>query len=207
MSERCGGRAGVPGIGGDAGMILNEKAVCSAMKRDVKDGGYVAFGMMHEGEHWIGINGYGGWLILAAKSSMPRKILALIVEHAGALPEVGQSWKLEKPKKGEIQRQDTLFTIVGGEAAELMDGEWHNELVRIPMTLEGYSLWQDRENLRVKLVSPELEDLAAWDGKAKFDGRWMAAEGLTSWCFITREPDNVTHEVWLKHLSQMSWVG
>ena len=188
-------------------MILNEKAVCSAMKQDVKDGGYVVFGMMHEDERWIGISGYGGWIVLAAQTVMPRKILALIVEHAGELPEAGQSWKLERPKKGEIQRQDTLFTIVGGEAAELMDGEWATDLAKIPMTLEGYSLWQDRENLRVKLVSPELEDLAVWGGKAKFNGHWMAAGGLTSWCFITREPDNMTHEVWLKHLSQMSWVG
>lgn len=188
-------------------MILNEKAVCAAMKRDVKDGGYVVFGMMHEDEQWIGISGYGGWMALAAQSTMPRKVLAQIVEHAGALPEVGQSWKLEKPKKGEIQRQDTLFTIVSGEAAELMDGEWASELDKIPMTLEEYSLRQDRENLRVKLVSPELEALAVWNGKAKFNGHWMAVGGLTSWCFIAREPDNVTHEVWLKHLSQMSWVG
>lgn len=188
-------------------MILVDSAVCAAMKRDVKNGGYVAFRMSHDGEEWIGISGCTGWMALATAEAMPRKILGLIVEHAGGLPGIGQSWKLEKPRKGEIQRQDTMFAIVADEAQELLEGTWTQKLARMPLTLDGYGLWQDLENLRVKLVSPELEDLAVWNGAAMFNGAWMAVGGLSSWCFITREPDNVTHETWLKHLSQMAWIG
>lgn len=45
-------------------MILVESAVCAAMKRDVKEAGYTAFGMWIVEEPWLGLKG-DDWIVLA----------------------------------------------------------------------------------------------------------------------------------------------
>ncbi len=74
------------------------------------------------------------------------------------------------------------------------------------MNLDGYGLWQDRENLAVRRVHPNLESLGAWNGRAAGAGAYLAKAGTMSWCFILREPNDGTHEVWLNHLGQMSLI-
>lgn len=208
MSERCGGCAGVPGMGGDAQMILVEGAVCAAMKRDVKAGGYLAFGLAREDERWLGLKG-NGWIALAEMGNVPRKVLGTLVEHAGGIPALGQSWTMQKPRKGDIQRQDTMFGMIEEEVRGLLDGDWSNarQLGRMPLTLDGMGLWQDRQDLSIRRVAPELEDLAEWNGKAYGSGAYLVKSGLFSWCFVLRQPEDGGHDVWLRHLEKMSWVG
>lgn len=189
-------------------MILVEGAVCAAMKRDVKAGGYLAFGMELEDEPWVGLKG-DGWIALAALENMPRKVLGLIVEHAGGIPGIGRSWSIQKPKKGDVQRQDVMFGMIEQEIRGLLELDWDKQarLARMNLTLDGYGLWQDRENLSILRLAPRLEDLAIWMGKAAGSGGYVCKAGFVSWCFVLKEPWAGEHEVWRKHLEKMSWVG
>lgn len=189
-------------------MILVEGAVCAAMKRDVKNDQYLVFGLQLEGRPWVGLKG-AGWFALAALENMPRKILGLIVEHAGGIPSAGTAWSIMKPKKGDVQRQDTMFSLVEQEITDLLDTDWDQaaKLGRTGMTLDGYGLWQDRENLSILRLAPRLEDLALWMGKAAGSGGYVCKAGFVSWCFVLKEPWAGEHEVWRKHLEKMSWVG
>ena len=93
---------------------------------------------------------------MAALESVPRKILGLIVEHAGGIPGVGTAWSVTKPKKSDVQRKDIMFSLVEQEAAELLEIDWDQaaKLGRMGMTLDGYGLWQNRENLSILRLDP-----------------------------------------------------
>ena len=114
-----------------------------------------------------------------------------------------------KPRKGDIQRQDTMFGMIEEEIRGLLDGDWSNarQLGRMPLTLDGMGLWQDRQDLSIRRVAPELEELAEWNGKAYGSGAYLVKSGLFSWCFVLRQPEDGCHDVWLRHLEKMSWVG
>lgn len=189
-------------------MILVEEAVRAAMKRDVKAGGYLAFALTLEDKQWLGLKG-NGWIILAEMGNVPRKVLGTLVEHAGGIPASGQSWMLMKPRKGDIQQQDTMFGMIEEEVRGLLDGDWNQarQLGRMPLTLDGMGLWQDRQDLSIRRVVPDLEDLAQWNGKAFGSGAYLVKSGLYSWCFVLRSPEDGGHDVWLRHLEKMSWVG
>lgn len=189
-------------------MILVESAVCAAMKRDVKESGYTAFGIQMEGEPWLGLKG-GDWIVLAELKNMPRKVLSQLVEHAGDIPRNRECWSIQKPKKGDVQRQDTMFSLVEQEISDLLDTDWDQtaKLGRTGMTLDGYGLWQNRENLSVLRLAPQMEAMAEWNGKASEDGGWVCKAGLVSWCFVLKTLWRGEHEVWRKHLEKMSWVG
>lgn len=188
-------------------MILNDTAVCTAMKAALKTGGYTALGMVLEDGAWIGVKG-SGWMVLAETGNMPRKILGLIVEHAGGIPRTGQAWWVAKPRKGDIQRQDVMIGVIEEEVKDLLDRKWADgSVARMPLTLDGYGLWQDKTDLSIKKVRPAVEELALWFGKDAYSGGWLAKAGQTSWCFVLKEPDDESHAVWMKHLSQMSWIG
>ena len=189
-------------------MILVEGPVCAAMKKDVKEAGYLAFGVDLEGEHWVGLKG-NGWIALAELENMPRKILGLIVEHAGGIPGIGKSWSIQKPKKGDVQRQDVMFGMIEQEVRGLLDTEWNQaaQVGRTGMTLDGYGLWQNRENLSILRLAPAMEALAEWNGTATEDGGYVCKAGFVSWCFVLKTPWRGEHEVWRKHLEKMSWVG
>lgn len=188
-------------------MILNDAAVCTAMKAALKNGGYTAFGMVLEDELWIGVKG-SGWMALAEAGNMPRKILGLIVEHAGGIPMPGQAWRLEKPRKSDIQRQDVMAGVAEEEVQDLLGRQWADGAVaRMPLTMDGCGLWQDKTDLSIRKLRPAMEELALWFGKAAYSGGWLAKAGLMSWCFVLKEPDDESHAVWMKHLSQMSWIG
>ena len=75
------------------------------------------------------------------------------------------------------------------------------------MTLDGYGLWQNRKNLLVLRLDPRMEAMAEWNGKASEDGGMVCTAGFVSWCFVMKTPWRGEHEVWRKHLEQMSWVG
>jgi hypothetical protein len=189
-------------------MILIEGGVCAAMKRDVKQAGYLVFDIQVEGEHWVGLKG-NGWIVMAELESMPRKILGLIVEHAGGIPGIGISWNIQKPKKGDVQRQDVMFGMIEREVTKMLEGgEGQNaQLGQMGMTMNGYGLWQNREDLSILRLAPEMEAMAEWNGRATGSGAYVCTAGFVSWCFVLKTPWRGEHEVWRKHLEKMSWVG
>ena len=189
-------------------MILQEGGVAAAIKWDLKKNQYLVFGFKLEGTHWVGLKGTG-WIVLAELEHMPRKILGLIVEHAGGIPGVGTAWSIMKPKKGDVQRQDTMFTLVEQEIRDMLEIDWDQaaQLGRTGMTLDGYGLWQSRENLSILRLDPRMEAMAEWNGKASEDGGYVCKAGFVSWCFVLKTPWRGEHEVWRKHLEKMSWVG
>ena len=95
------------------------------------------------------------------------------------------------------------------EISDLLDTDWDHaaQLGRTGMTLDGYGLWQNRENLSVLRLAPQMEAMAEWNGKASEDGGWVCKAGLVSWCFVLKTPWRGEHEVWRNHLEKMSWVG
>ena len=64
-------------------MIVNEKALVSAMKDSYKGGGYsVAFG---SGQVFVSGN---SWSVWCAEDELPRKVLGMIAEHLGKIDKI-----------------------------------------------------------------------------------------------------------------------
>ena len=63
-------------------MLISEKGLVRAIKRAYKNSGYV---VMNTGDA-VAIY-TENWFVLANRALLPRKVLATIVEHMGAIPE------------------------------------------------------------------------------------------------------------------------
>lgn len=77
-------------------MVINEKGLCAAMKAAYKkkSTGYkVAARISENGTEEIVLSA-PGWTAIITRENAPRKVMALIVEHVGDLPQAGQAFQV-----------------------------------------------------------------------------------------------------------------
>lgn len=187
-------------------MILVEKRVCQAMTSDYKEGGYTVVMYFSGNDAWLGISG-DGWAAVCERSNVPRKVLALIVEHAGDLPAAGQAWTLEK----DCEPQNTEFNVAVEEFERMMawlDDTEPERMNRTPLHLRAFRLWQNEKSGAIWKISPRLSAMA--DTAPEYTtaaGNRMCLRGSVSAVFVDREAVSRKGEGELiAHLEKMRWA-
>ncbi len=189
-------------------MIIREKGLCRAMKEDYKNSGYVAVGFLDEAdEKCIAVLGAAGeWTAqFYERNEEPRKVLALIVEHTGKLPETGEAWRVSK---GDTQTMlySTAMDVLNRVAnAVLEDGT--EEIKRTDLTWQGNEIWQRPADKGIAVMDPGHMDIVA----VPREGGKMVAGGIlfgdsTSSAFIMRNPIREENNLMIRCLEKVQWV-
>lgn len=128
-------------------MIINEKALIKAMNAAKKGGGYRCW---VDGRRTVIYTGF--WAVVSVR--LPRKVLGLLVEHMGTLPEDGDTWLIVKK---DVQKELTPF---GQDVIEALERENGTPMKLTPLTLNGYELWQKLDDGKILAFDPVLTALA-----------------------------------------------
>ena len=117
--------------------MINEKGLLRAMKNAYRSGGYEVAG--YGAENMLFINGYS-WCVVVPQKQMPRKVLALLVEHVGCIP-TGDAFRVHK--------NDGAQAIVLSMALQSKNGLYERLKTAFPvdirqtaMTWKGWRVWQ-----------------------------------------------------------------
>lgn len=186
-------------------MIVDEKGLIKAMKEAYTHGsGYSVAAEVDRGAIENIIIGTGWWTVVIEKKSLPRKVLGLIAEHVGDIPGPEEAYRV---MKGEPQ------TEIYGVATQLLrtvhEGDPPIKLVkRTALTMDGYQLWQRKEDLRMFLIAPELEDiLLTQKGTVRIVGDGvLMLDDMESRAYVAAQPQEPEKAEQLAHLSKVAWV-
>lgn len=184
-------------------MVINEKGLIRAMKEAYKGAGYKVAADDSGGIEEIMI-GYPGWVVVIEKKNIPRKVLGLIAEHVGAIPEPGQAYQVSKK-----QTQTEIFEASMQLLEGMNNGDKERRLAKpTRLVLGECHLWQREKDLRVVRIDPELESIINAHGRDvwMFDSDTLMVDGKASRVYINTfyHPDD---EELLKHLSKVAWVS
>jgi hypothetical protein len=162
--------------------VIGEKGLCAAMKAAWRAGGYEVVGY-GEG-NTLFINGYG-WCAAAPQKQMPRKVLALLVEHVGLIPE-GAAYRVQKNEGTQaivmdmaLQAKDAVARLLSEEDAEVIR--------ETAMTWKGRRVWQKAKNLTVLAYDGSLTNIGEGEPDA-FGNMLVWDEGGEMVC-VMPEPD------------------
>lgn len=117
-----------------------------------------------------------GWFVRCLWTKLPRKALAIIVEHMGMIPDDGEAMAIEK----DDQPQAVMAGIVSDDVAGWMGGEAASMASYVPVTFRGYQLFQEVNGRQAYGVDPTaLAHRGAGHG-GNGDGRyfWRPGAGL-----------------------------
>ena len=139
--------------------MIDERGLLAAIKDAWRTGGYSVVG--NGGE--LVLQG-GGWLAVLPRSIVPRKVLALLVEHLGEIPE-GTAWKVYKKQGAQAQMVDMALEAVDTIRRELEGEPNPREAHRTAMTWKNWEIWQT-EDLKVATFDPALVAMGVGDAMA-----------------------------------------
>ena len=126
--------------------MINERALLAALKDEWKGAGYT---VGRTGERLL-LKGIG-WTLHCTMEVLPRKVLALLVEHLGEIPAAGDCWVVSKKSGSQtaiLQVADTDFSDARG-----------NKAAATSLTFGGWRVWQEEESLRVLLMNEDLTSI------------------------------------------------
>lgn len=132
------------------GMIY-EKGLCAAIKAAWRTGGYEVAGY-GEG-NTLFINGYG-WCAAAPMKQMPRKVLALLVEHVGMIP-MGGAYRVQKKEGAQAILMDMALEAKD-HVAKLLSEEDAEVVRQTAMTWKGWRVWQKHRDQKVLVFDDAL---------------------------------------------------
>lgn len=185
-------------------MIVNEKGLLRAMKAAYKAMGYNVAAELQSGIENIFLT-TGVWGVIIEKKNVPRKVLGLIAEHVGDIPEDGEAFQVKNKEP-----QTELFTIATQLIRGIHAGDKPLRTVKkTPLMLGGYQLWQRKEDLKIFKVNPALEDiLLTRRGTVRIVGdEMLMLDDLESRAYISVERPDENEQKMLEHLSQVQWVA
>lgn len=178
-------------------MIVNEKALVSAMKDSYKGGGYsVAFG---SGQ--VFISGHS-WSVWCAEDELPRKVLGMIAEHLGKIPKAGQAYRICKAMGIQSQLFDEM---VGGEQEIADKVHCGSRCTVTGLTINGMDVWQN-ENGSILLAHPDKEEMWAPASLCMASDKWMGIWDENSAVYITLEEVPYTIGAKLAYLEKFRWT-
>ena len=139
--------------------MIDERSLLAAIKDAWRTGGYSVVG--NGGE--LVLQG-SGWLAVLPRGIVPRKVLALLVEHLGEIPE-GAAWKVYKKQGAQAQMVDMALEAVDTIRRELESEPNPREAHRTAMTWKNWEVWQT-EGLKVATFDPDLVAMGVGDAMA-----------------------------------------
>ena len=190
-------------------MIVNESGLLKAMKDSYKSGGYhVAFGEVFERWYFL-IASYGySWGVVIRSDKTPRKVLGLLVEHIGKLPEDGEAYLCRKDEDA----QDEIFSVAAkplliklGEAR----GKVLPNIRKTKLTWNSENVWQSAEMDDVVLICPDYEDIAIFQNQnvsPQIVGSFLYVEGQQSYVMIHKSVPGETDRDRVANLGKHLWI-
>lgn len=97
------------------------------------------------------------WEVLIPGVMVPRKVLALMVEHVGSFLRDGEAVCCSKNGGA----QEVALQFLQNSAAKMEKAENLKRAERTRLAWDGYDLWQSEENLQILGVAPEYEALVS----------------------------------------------
>ena len=184
-------------------MVINESGLCAAMKAAYKkkSTGYkVAARRSKDGTEEIVLSA-PGWTAILNRENAPRKVLALIVEHLGDLPQAGQAFQVQ-----DANSQTEIFDMAVPELEELVAGAL---VKRTRLNYDGYQVWQRVDDRTVFVMPPKHEDMLDnynRQVKAMDNGAFFYAEGIASRLYLQPLQVQQNELTALHHLAKLQWV-
>ena len=107
------------------------------------------------------------WRVTCVLKNLPRKVLGLIVEHLGEIPEAGQAVQV---KKGEPQTK--IFTEDAEAFCGLTPEDSINPTVahKTAIVYRYGNIWQQARGNKVFWITPELEEIMLMNRPVMFLG-------------------------------------
>ena len=139
--------------------MIDERSLLAAIKDAWRTGGYSVVG--NGGE--LVLQG-SGWLAVLPRGIVPRKVLALLVEHLGEIPDAA-AWKVYKKQGAQAQMVDMALEAVDTIRRELESEPNPQEAHRTAMTWKNWEVWQT-EGLKVATFDPSLVAMGVGDAMA-----------------------------------------
>lgn len=119
-----------------------EQRLCAAMKAEYKGKGYV-LDLSEKGS--VRVSGTGGRIAIKAEN-VPRKVLGLMAEHLGMLPQAGIM---------RVQKAATQMEMEGASWTwEICDSIAYNTGLK---TEDGRRIWRDLKRERLLMAPEELD--------------------------------------------------
>jgi len=136
-------------------LVINEKGLLRAMKEAYKSDGYEIECIQTGGIREIHIE-TTTWYVMCVLKNLPRKVLGLIVEHMGEIPEPGQAVQVKKSEtQTKILSPDR--DSFGGITAE--DSINPANMVKTKIVYRYGNIWQQLRGNKVFWINPDLEDI------------------------------------------------
>lgn len=177
--------------------MVNEQGLLRAMKKawNGKDGYTIA----SMGNFYYIFS--DGWEVLLPCEILPRKILALAVEHIGAIPEDGEVYCCSK--KGGAQMVSNAMVWEGKDELERLQLKTKGQ--RTSLTLNGKELWQALESLSVVAIDPSYGEIIS----RKKPGESYVQNHAVIWkdVAVVRVMGEYMPEAAETYLSGMQWIG
>lgn len=186
-------------------MVVDEKGLIQAMKDAYKGTGYKVAMDESGGIESVIISG-ALWTVVIKRSELPRKVLGLIAEHVGEIPEACTAYQVRKK-----ETQTEIFSLVLQAIQDYRSGEKDRKIIRrTNLVLGGYPLWQAATSQKMVMVHPDLEEIMIW-GRY---GLWLIGENLiladdgVSRAYIRCQvPGDESELEKLGHLAKIQWVA
>lgn len=191
-------------------MIVNESGLLAAMKASYKAGGYhVAVGTVFAKKCYV-IAGYGyGWAVVIRQTKMPRKVLGLLAEHIGRLPDNEEAFLCRK----DNDAQDEIFDVAAMPVLNMLGEAQSTNLPTVRKTRlvwDGADVWQltdCRSESDAILMRPDLEKIVIFkDTFPKMVGKYLYISGGVSEVMIHQITPGETDKEMVANIGQHHWI-
>ena len=188
-------------------MIVNEGGLLKAMKASYKDGYHVAAGLIGDREYMMIISYGYSWAVAIQRDNVPRKVLGLIAEHIGKLPQNRDAYQVKRDEdpQEEMFRVATepLFRLI--EAAQ--EADTISKMLKTKLVYGGRNVWQRLDDMEVMLIPPRNENIAMWKKmEAKRVENYICLKGQLSQVFISRAAPGKEEQTMLDRMGKTLWL-
>ena len=114
-------------------MLINESGLIRAVKRAYKNTGYVVLNAGTDVAIYT-----DNWCVLANRALLPRKALAIIVEHMGMIPEKDAPMSIIKGEDPQLVLRETA----ADDMEHWRGGTRGEEVTMVPVIMQGYQIYQ-----------------------------------------------------------------
>lgn len=186
-------------------MVVEEKGLLAAMKDAYKTDGYkVAVENSADIENVI--ISTASWTVVILKKELPRKVLGLIAEHIGEIPNPGTA---NQVKKKETQTE--IFDLTIQVLRDFHSSEKDRRIIRrTTLLLGGFPMWQRTPDQKVVKVYPGYEDIMRWGNNVVrlVGDDLLLIDDMVSRAYVRIQPakDSVEAQK-LAHLAKIQWVA
>lgn len=170
-------------------MIINESGLARRIKKAYRSGGYTVV--------WVGIHLViftDFWLVSCPMEAVPRKALAAIVEHIGALPERDEGLKIMKDMDPQTVMPADITSIV----RDWTSAHETEDVAATLLTYKGERIFQATGEEEYTCYGVSESDLELMEYDTYRHGRGVVADG----CKISWSRDGVQVCIWARSTSK-----